>query len=237
MGLLTFLLMVVFARYVTLTDGSLLLILGVGLLTLLPATAIASTLVNWVVTSSVAPRVLPRLDFQEGIPGEYQTMVVIPTLLTDAAEIDSLLQQLELHYLRNADTALFFALLTDYVDAPNQQMPEDEDLITRAQAGISALNAKYRPGAPPFYLFHRERQWNAAQGSWMGWERKRGKLVEFNHLLRGDETTSYTVQFGDLSVLPHIKYVITLDADTILPDGRCAPSDCNAGASAQPRGV
>ncbi len=166
-----------------------------------------------------APRLLPRLDFEQGIPTEYQTMVVIPTLLTDAAEIDSLLQQLELHYLRNADSALFFALLTDYADAPNQQMPEDEDLIRRAQAGISALNAKYRLGAPPFYLFHRERQWNPAQNSWIGWERKRGKLVEFNHLLRGDQTTSYTVQFGDLSVLPHIKYVITLDADTILPEG------------------
>ena len=219
MGLLTFLLMMVFASYVTSTDDGLLQILGVGLLTFLPATAIASTLINWIVTSSIAPRVLPRLDFQEGIPGEYQTIVVIPTLLTDAAEIDSLLQQLELHYLRNADAALFFALLTDYVDAPNQQMPEDAELITRAQAGISALNAKYRLGAPPFYLFHRERQWNAAQGSWMGWERKRGKLVEFNHLLRGDETTFYTVQFGDLNVLPHIKYVITLDADTILPEG------------------
>lgn len=219
MGLLTFLLMLVFARYMVSTGDSILEILGVGLLTFLPATAVASALVNWVVTSSVSPHLLPRMDFEAGIPGEYQTMVVIPTLLTDAAEIDSLLQQLELHYLRNADSALFFALLTDFTDAPNQQMPEDESLIRHAQAGISALNTKYRLGAPPFYLFHRERQWNAAQGSWMGWERKRGKLVEFNHLLRGDEMTSYTVQFGDLAVLPHIKYVITLDADTILPEG------------------
>ena len=76
------------ASYVTSTDDSLLQILGVGLLTFLPATAIASSLVNWAVTSNVAPRLLPRLDFEEGIPTEYQTMVVIPTLLTDAAEID-----------------------------------------------------------------------------------------------------------------------------------------------------
>ena len=57
-----------------------------------------------------------------------------------------------------------------------------------------------------------------SKDSWIGWERKRGKLVEFNHLLRGGTTTSYTVQIGDLSVLPHIKYVITLDADSILPE-------------------
>ncbi len=219
MGLLTFLLTAVFASYIASTGGSILQILGVALLTFLPTTAIASSVVNWAATHNVSPRLLPRLDFQEGIPDEYQTMVVIPTLLNDDAEINSLLQQLELHFLRNADSALFFALLTDYADAPNQQMPYDEDLINRAQTGISALNAKYRLDAPPFYLFHRERQWNASQNTWMGWERKRGKLVEFNHLLRGSETTSYTVQVGDLSVLPHIKYVITLDADTILPEG------------------
>jgi len=219
MGLLTLLLMVAFASYVAATDDNILRVLGIALLTFLPATAIASTLVNRAVTHSVSPRLLPRLDFKNGIPDQYQTMVVIPTLLNTAAEIDSLLQQLELQFLSNADSALFFALLTDCADAANQHMPEDEDLIVRAQTGIAALNARYRPGAPPFYLFHRERQWNGAQNCWMGWERKRGKLVEFNHLLRGSETTSYTVRVGDLSVLPHIKYVITLDADTILPEG------------------
>jgi len=108
MGLLTLLLMLVFASYVVSSDDSWIQILGVCLLTFLPATAIASSVVNWAVTDNVAPRLLPRLDFQDGIPTEYQTMVVIPTLLTDTAEIDSLLQQLELHFLRNADSALFF---------------------------------------------------------------------------------------------------------------------------------
>ena len=51
----------------------------------------------------------------------------------------------------------------------------------------------------------------------MGWERKRGKLEEFNQLLRGSNTTTFTVKVGDLSVLPTIRYVITLDADTVLP--------------------
>ena len=51
----------------------------------------------------------------------------------------------------------------------------------------------------------------------MGWERKRGKLEEFNRLLRGSTDTSYNVQLGDLSILDSIRYVITLDADTLLP--------------------
>ena len=189
-----------------------------GLLTVLPFTAVAVSLINWTVTKNLSPRLLPRLDFQDGIPADCKTMIVIPTLLTDAEEIDSLLQQLELHFLRNADPYLYFALLTDYDDALSQQMPDDAALISRAQTGIDALNAKYNRDISPFYLFHRERQWNAKQGTWMGWERKRGKLVEFNRLLRGDSTTSYRVQVGDLSVLPQIRYVITLDADSILPE-------------------
>jgi len=53
----------------------------------------------------------------------------------------------------------------------------------------------------------------------MGWERKRGKLHELNLLLRGNGDTAFSVQTGNLQVLREIKYVITLDADTIMPRG------------------
>lgn len=218
-GLLTFLLTVLFAHYAASTGGTVLQVLAVGTLAVIPASVIATSIVNWAITNSIAPRVLPRLDFRSGLPAECRTMVVIPTLLTQDEEIDSLLQQLELHFLRNTDPYLSFALLTDHIDAASQHMPDDAALISRAQAGIEALNTKYPRETPPFYLFHRERRWNSSQGSWMGWERKRGKLVEFNHLLRGDENTSYSVQVGELSILHQVKYVITLDADTILPEG------------------
>lgn len=218
-GILTFLQVGVFVSYGVANGGNMAQIIGVILLTLLPATAIANSFINWWVTYNIRPNFLPRLNFEQGIPSVYQTMVVIPTLLNDESEIDSLLQQLELHFLRNTDPALFFALLTDYVDAPHQHMPNDDKIMDYAQAGITALNAKYPAQSSPFYLFHRERQWNESQNTWMGWERKRGKLTEFNHLLRGKQTTSYIIQLGDLSVLPHIQYVITLDADTVLPEG------------------
>jgi len=217
-GLLTNVLVLLSMLFVITQSGMSIQVLGVGILTFLPFTAIAVNLVNWIVTHNLSPHPLPRLDYQDGIPIECQTMVVIPTLLTDVEEIDSLLQQLELHFLRNTDRYLYFALLTDYSDAPDQRLPEDIALVSHAQLGIAALNAKYERDISPFYLFHRERQWNAKQNSWMGWERKRGKLVEFNRLLRGDETTSYSIKVGNLSVLAHIKYVITLDSDSILPE-------------------
>ncbi|MGC9358679.1 MAG: GH36-type glycosyl hydrolase domain-containing protein, partial [Anaerolineae bacterium] len=126
------------------------------------------------------------------------------------------------HYQGNRDPHLRFALLTDFADAPEEEMPEDEDLLRYAIRGIRDLNRRYDPeGRGLFYLFHRRRQWNPSEGSWMGWERKRGKLVEFNHLLRGDEHTSYTTQLGEVEALlgAEIRFVITLDADTILPRG------------------
>ncbi|MFO7541102.1 MAG: glucoamylase family protein [Chloroflexota bacterium] len=122
---------------------------------------------------------------------------------------------MEQHYLRNSDPHIRFALLSDFTDAAEKQMEGDDDLLQRAQAGIQALNERY--DGEPFYLFHRERLWNAQEAVWMGWERKRGKLEEFNQLLLQKGETSFVVQMGDLPPLSQIRYVITLDADTILP--------------------
>ena len=166
------------------------------------------------------------MDFSEGIPPGNRTMVVVPCLLENTDELTHLLQGLELYHLSNPDSQLIFALLTDFTDALAQDLPEDEQLLVLARAGIDNLNKKYA-GMAPFYLFHRQRQWNPSEGVWMGWERKRGKLADFNRLLlnlRADSPaalreTAYTTQVGDVSVLADVKYVITLDADTSLPQG------------------
>ncbi|MBN1814449.1 MAG: hypothetical protein JXA14_21595 [Anaerolineae bacterium] len=197
--------------------GSLEQLIIVGLLVILPAMAVAINMVNWLVTRIVPPRPLPRLDFQQGIPSAYRTMVVVPALLTDREEVEFLLHQLELHFLGNTDPRLHFALLTDFGDAPRKHMPGDDALIEQAMEGVRALNKKYgRGGVGPFYLFHREREWNPSEDCWMGWERKRGKLADFNRLVNGEES-SFSERVGDLDILPEVRYVITLDTDTLLP--------------------
>jgi cyclic beta-1,2-glucan synthetase len=189
-----------------------------GLLGLFPASSVAIEIVNWLVTAIVPPRTLPRLNFQRGIPEEYRTIVVIPSLLGTEKDAPFLLRQIEHHFIGNSDPNVFFALLTDYADAPEKEMPGDEEPVTRTRAAIEELNRRYgSPGYQPFYFFHRERVWNASEERWMGWERKRGKLEEFNRLLTVGEGTTFTVKVGDLSVLPGVRYVITLDADTGLP--------------------
>jgi len=213
--LLSILIILAVVSYTISSGGTVWQITAAALLAFIPATTMAITLFNWLITQILPPRTLPKLDFSQGVPTRCRTIVVIPALLTNSAEIESLLAELELHHLRNPDPELRFALLTDFIDAPQEQTPEDEALIYQARTGIERLNRRYQNR--PFYLFHRRRLWNPQENIWMGWERKRGKLHEFNRLLRGDSTTSYTVQVGDLDQLGAIRYLITLDADTILP--------------------
>jgi len=214
-GVVTLLILALVTFYLGAVPGHLLMTGFALLLTLVPALTIAVNLVNWIVTHLLPPHTLPKLDFSEGIPTTCRTMVVIPSLIASSTDVDNLLNELEQHYLRNPDPALTFAVLSDFADAPAATMPEDDGLLAHARAHIGVLNEKYSDR--PFYFFHRQRLFNAQEGAWIGWERKRGKLHEFNHLLRGATDTTYNVQVGELSRLPQIRYVITLDADTILP--------------------
>jgi cyclic beta-1,2-glucan synthetase len=192
----------------------------IGLLFFIPGITISVNLVNWLITLLAPVQQLPKMDFQSGIPDTYCTMVVIPSMLSSSSDVDSLIEQLELHFLSNPDHNLYFALLTDFTDAPQMEMPNDMALIEKAKAGIQDLIERYPSwDQGRFSLFHRQRTWNPSENRWMGWERKRGKLAEFNRLIRGDQKTNYTVIYGAPENLGQIRYVITLDVDTLLPDG------------------
>src|SRR5262249_24123281 len=107
---------------------------------------------------------------------------------------------------------------TDWADAPAEHLPTDEPFVQSVLAGVRELNRRHAPGGPPkFFLFHRRRLWNASQGRWMGWERKRGKLSEFNQLLLGAGDTTYSVLRADPPGVPRVRYVITLDSAPQMP--------------------
>jgi cyclic beta-1,2-glucan synthetase len=196
----------------------------IALLAIVPISETALSLINAVVTHWVRPRLLPKLKFDEGIPPEYPTIVVVPSMLTSDRDVESLVAQLENHHVSNSDRALRFALLTDFADAPESSMPTDQELLALAIDRIDSLNERYgHDGKGPFYLFHRKRIWNPAESCWMGWERKRGKLMEFGRWLQGSHDTTYETQVGDVAGLAVFRdrhataFVITLDGDTILP--------------------
>jgi len=188
-----------------------------GLLLLLPASELAVLIVNYLVTSLLPPEVLPKMSFEkEGIPNDCRTLVVVPMLLTTPSAIESQLSRLEIHYLGNTDANLRFSLLSDFSDAPRQNMPEDAEYIDIVARGIEELNRRH--GAGRFFLFHRGRKWSESEQSWIGWERKRGKLEQLNQFLIGEPAPELEgfLCAGDRAQLEGIRFVITLDADTQL---------------------
>ena len=191
----------------------------IGLISIIPASSVAVNLINSILTTTLPPRIMPKMDFNKYITKQYRSVVVIPALLTSCEELEFLLGQLELHYLSNKDRNIGFVLLTDFGDAPHESMPEDEECLMAAIEGINKLNVTYRSdnGRRPFYLFHRLRQWNPSEDVWMGWERKRGKLADLNRFLLEGYLDSFDTIIGDLDFMKSIRYVITVDSDTVLP--------------------
>ena len=200
---------------------------------LAPVVVVASQLglklVNWLTTTLILPDFMPRMDYEKGLPPEMRTLVVIPTMLGSGSDIEKLADRLEVHFLANRDKNIQYGLLTDFKDAPEEVMPDDQELLYKAHQAIEHLNNKYPSRTVDyFFLCHRPRVYNPKEGVWMGWERKRGKLSEFNALLLGREgpenfmlihgnTLNPAEQLrGDRDVFP-VRYIITLDTDTQLP--------------------
>lgn len=183
-----------------------------------PTSDIAVGLMNHFIIAGLPPSHLPRLELKEGVPQALSTFVVVPTMFVSEAGVKQQIEQMEIRYLANPDGAIRFALLSDWVDAEQETLPNDDKLLKVAVDAVNALNTQY--AQQRFFVFHRQRLWNASEGKWMGWERKRGKLQEFNRLLRGATDTSFLPIDGQPAAAPPgVCYVITLDADTKLPMG------------------
>jgi len=190
----------------------------VALLSFAGAMQLAISLINWLSTIFIKPKLLPRMDFSKKIPDEYRTMVAMPTLLIGIEELDNMVEHLEIHYLANSEANLHFALLTDFADADKQNMPSADVVLQLAIDRINALNQKYsKTDADIFFLFHRPHKWNEQEKRWMGYERKRGKLAALNTFLLNRDTSQFSVLVGHLPLDYNFKYIITLDSDTLLP--------------------
>ncbi len=182
-----------------------------------PAIEAAVGLYNTAVSALIKPTRLIGYEFRDGVPPEARTFVVVPTLIGSRDDVEEAVRNLEVHYLANMTGALHFAILSDWPDSQAEETQADRDLLAHARTQVAALNARYagdgqEGGHARFFLLHRRRLYNEAEGVWMGWERKRGKLHELNALLRGDSDTTFLAPADPLP--GDVQYVLTLDADT-----------------------
>jgi len=215
---LTFAIVSGIVLWLTPPTTSLWLVLLSILAVLLPSSQSAVQVMNYLITLLLPAQTLPKLDFSEGIPNDCVTLVAIPTVLLNEKQVRKLVGDLEVRYLGNQDPNIHYALLSDLPDSPAEPR-EDNVLVDLASQLIHRLNQKYAgQGMGSFFLFHRHRVFNPRERIWMGWERKRGKLMDLNNLLRG-RFDSFPLKVGNLSILSGIRFVITLDSDTELPRG------------------
>ena len=221
-GLFTLLLSCIAIQYAAITASLHVIILCIvaGFCVLAPAMEIAVNVVNWVVSKALKPKTFPRLALKNGIPESMGTIVAVPTILPDVKRTLEIISNLEGQYLRNRETNLYFSIIGAFKDCADKEAPEDDSIIQAAMNAIAELNQKYTDGGRDiFYLFHRTRQFNQTNNQWIGWERKRGALMEFNAFVSGSSKNSFAYTSCTACPFSGIRYIITLDSDTILPMG------------------
>lgn len=188
------------------------------ILGLIPISEIVICIFNWSITSIVKPSFIPKIEFKDGIPKEQSTIIIIPTIINNVKRLHEMIEEMEVYYLGNQEKNLYLALLSDFKDSTMEKEKEDEDIIKTALAEIKALNKRYaKKDHEIFFFFSRYRQFNEKENKWLGYERKRGKIMEFLSLLKGDKNTSYNIISAFHEDFSKAKYIITLDADTKLP--------------------
>ncbi|MBW6442082.1 DUF3131 domain-containing protein, partial [Patescibacteria group bacterium] len=195
------------------------------ILQLIPASNISIFFLNKVFTWLLPPSLPPKLEFEKEIPEEYKTLVVVPCMFSNKDKVDILIENLEKRFLSNKFKNIYFALLSDFKDSFEEETQEDMKNLTYIRRRIRQLNIKHKSsGYDVFYLFHRKRLFNEKEGVWMGWERKRGKLMELVKWLSSDKKTvetTFSVIDGSVGKLRDIRYIITLDEDTMIPADVC----------------
>lgn len=189
------------------------IIMGIiaGILIYIPISEIYIQTLNYILIKIVKPQLLPKLDFTNGIPKEYGTIVVIPTIINSSKKVKELFNKLEVYYLANKSENLYFALLGDCTSSNNEIEEFDDEVIKTGIEESERLNKKY--GEKKFSFLYRNRTWNTGEHCYLGWERKRGLLCEFNEYLINGENK---FKVNNLDRKLEIKYVITLDSDTNL---------------------
>ncbi|MFV0241423.1 MAG: hypothetical protein ACK5H4_15470, partial [Lacrimispora sphenoides] len=179
---------------------------------------ISIELTNFIFTRRIKVKKIPSLNYLEEIPEDAKTFVVMPVIVSSKEQGLGYMERLQKHYLANSQSNLYFALLLDFADSPDEFMENDKVIENALAARMKELNELYPSEQQRFSLFFRCRKWNKAENCYMGWERKRGKLEEFNNLLNGEEkeNTTFSSIYCDEKLLSTFRYVITLDADTNL---------------------
>ena len=189
--------------------------IAIAIFAYLPLVELCGRLFQGFAARRLPKRHLPRVKLEGKLP---KTLMVLCTLLPAAENAQQLGEWMEMLYLSNRGENVYFCLLADFEEARRASMPGDEERLEAVKKTVETLNQKYG-GA--FCLFLRKRSYLKTQGSYAGWERKRGALLELGRFLRNGQGDALC-WIGDQEKLSDTKYFFVLDADTC-PDFDALP--------------
>lgn len=173
--------------------------------------------INYKFNRILQPKIIPKIDFKDGITDENRTMVIVPTLLSSEKRVKQMIDSIEKYYIATNDSNVYFTLVGDAKESNQKVEPEDDKISDLGIKLVNQLNKKY--GVTRFFFVFRKRFFNESEGKWLGWERKRGAILRFNDFLVNKLSHDYKVISDGFNNLPKIKYVLTVDADTFIPNG------------------
>ena len=183
----------------------------------IPIEHIVIQLIQYILSKRIKPKIIPKLNFLNGVPKECSTFVVIPTILENKNKVEEMFKKLETYYIANKSDNIYFALLGDVTSSNKEETNEDSEISEKGLEIVKKLNEKYPDeNFPRFHFIYRKREWNDKEECYLGWERKRGLLTQFNEYILGNSNNKFRTNTIDMEKLPKIKYIITLDSDTEL---------------------
>lgn len=190
---------------------------------LIPIETIVMQTIQFLASKIVKPKTIPKLDVSGNIPKEYATMVIIPTIIKSEEKLEELAKKIEVYFIANKSKNIYFTILADPSSSSKEVEEFDEKLSNYGKVLVENLNKKYPDEEfPKFNFIYRKRMWNDKEECFLGYERKRGYINQFNEYMQNNQkfqcfanTIEEYIEKNKKNK-PKVKYVITLDSDTDL---------------------
>lgn len=194
------------------------------ILMFIPAINEVTHIIQYILSKIVKSKIIPKMDFSKSIPAECTTMVIIPTIVKSKEKVEEVMKKLEVYYLANKNKNIYFTLLGDCSQSTRENESFDSDVENAGISMVSYLNEKYKNNDDMqiFNFIYRKRLWNEKESCFLGWERKRGYINEFNKYILGKTKNEFKIntiedwKIRENKDIPKVKYIITLDSDTDL---------------------
>ena len=186
---------------------------ALALFLVIPIMNMFNQIANYILSKIVKPKLIPKIDLEDGIPENLKTVCVIPVMLNGVSKVDEIFNKLEVYYLANKSENLYFTLLGDCKESTLENTKQDELIVSEGIKKAKELNKKY---GEKFFFIYRKRIWSSSEQKFIGWERKRGAITEFNSFLMNNKNNFLANTCNDFFIKNRVKYVITLDEDTNL---------------------